>query len=202
MIPARSQRSRSTFWIANAILIAGLCFATLFTFHALSVLMFAALGQMPGSPHWSKVVFLVGVLVIASIAVCWQSFAVRQPLYRCLGTVSSTASGAVLGTFVAGRASGEQIAWAVVGVVGGCLALGVIAFWAYDARRSKSRQLVGRAIAVINGLCAYTVAFGVGAWFLAALAASAWILASILGIVTLLFLFATRRALTVFNRCL
>ncbi|MEM8505500.1 MAG: hypothetical protein AAF716_20400 [Cyanobacteria bacterium P01_D01_bin.1] len=137
--------------------------------------------------------------MIASITVCAQSFAVRQPLYRCLGTVSSAASGAVLGTFVAGRMSGEQITSAVVGLVGGCFVLGAIAFWAYGGRKGKQKRLVGGAIALINGLCAYALAFGLGSWFFAALVAKSWLLASGLGVATLLSLFTTRRSLSVLS---
>ncbi|EDX86317.1 hypothetical protein S7335_4020 [Synechococcus sp. PCC 7335] len=183
-------------------LITGLIAIVLFTFHALSVLVFAALGQVPGTANWSKGLILVGVLAIASATVCLQSLITRQPIYQWLGTTSSAASGAVLGVFVAGRISGQQIFWVMVGLVVGCLLFGVIAFWSYGGRMSESRRLIGGAIALINGLCAYALAFGIGTWLFAAIAANSWLLASILGIATLSLLFATRRSLSVFKRCL
>lgn len=196
---------------ARVILIAALSAAVIFAFHALSVLIFAALAQVPNSPSWSMCLVLAGVLAIAATTVCAQSLTTCPPLYRWLGTISSAASGAVLGVFVAGRLSEQQIAWVIVGLVAGCLLLGAIAFWSYGVQRdsvqrdsvqkSESRRLVGDAIALINGLCAYALAFGLGTWCFAALSANFWLLASVLGTATLFFLFATRRALTVFKRC-
>lgn len=188
--------------LAQLILIAGLSAVVLFAFHALSVLVFAVLGQMPGSASWPMGLVLVGVLTIAATAVSAQSLTARQPLYRGLGTISSAASGAMLGVFVAGRLSEQQVAWSVIGLVAGCVLLGAIAFWSYGPRRSSGRRLVGGAIALIDGLCAYALAFGLGTWCFAAMTATSWLLASLLGIATLLSLFATRRSLTVLKRCL
>jgi hypothetical protein len=67
--------------VVKLALIAALCFVVLFAFHALSVLIFAVLGQMPDSASWSQAMILFGVLAIASIAVCGQSLVARQPLY-------------------------------------------------------------------------------------------------------------------------
>lgn len=164
--------------------------------------MFAVLGQIPGTPNWLKGLILTGILAIASTTVCLQSLTTRQPLYRWLGTISSAASGAVLGVFVAGRIGGQQIFWIMAGLGVGCLLFGAIAFWSYSGQISESRRLVGSAIALINGLCTYTLAFGLGTWLFAALTAESWLLASILGIATLLALFAARRSLIVFKRCL
>jgi len=203
MTPFRPQLShRKLSQAAKLALIAVLCLAVLFSFHTLSVLIFAVLGQVPGSASWSQATILFGVLAIASITVCGQSLIAPQPLHQWLGTISSAASGAVLGTFVAGRVSGAQTSWAIVGVVAGCVLLGAIAFWSYGARKGESRRLVGGAIALINGLCAYALAFGLGSWFFAALTVNSWILASVLGTATLFSLFATRRSLTILKRCL
>ncbi len=194
MMPSRSKPA----FLAKLLLVTGLCFAVLFAFHALSVLMFAVIGLVPSSPNWSKGLILAGVLAIAAITLCLQSLTARQSLYRSLGTISSAASGAVLGVFVSGRINGQQLSWAVAGLIIGGLLFGAVAFWSYGVRKSESRRLVGGAIALINGLCAYALAFGLGSWFFAALTANSWILASILGIATFLSLLATRRSLSVF----
>ncbi|MGB3787902.1 MAG: hypothetical protein WA949_07825 [Phormidesmis sp.] len=186
--------------MAKLLLVTGLGCAVLFAFHALSVLMFAVLGLVPSSPNWSKGLILAGVLAIASTTVCLQSLTTQQSLYRLLGTISSIASGAILGVFVSGRISEQQLSWVVVGLTIGGLLFGAVAFWSYGVRKSESRRLVGGAIALINGLCAYTLAFGLGTWFFAALTVNSWILSGILGIATSLSLLATRRSLTVFVR--
>ncbi|MBE9061939.1 hypothetical protein [cf. Phormidesmis sp. LEGE 11477] len=182
---------------AKLILTAGLGFVVLYAFHALSVLTFAAIGQIPGTPNGTKGLVLSGVLAIASTTVCFQSLTSRQSLYRGLGTLSSAASGAILGVFVASQLSGQQITWVVLGLMAGCCCFGSMAFWAYGGQEEDIRRLVGSAIALVNGLCAYALAFGLSAWFFGAIAAKSWLLASMFGIATLLSLFAARRSLAI-----
>ncbi|ESA38582.1 hypothetical protein N836_32095 [Leptolyngbya sp. Heron Island J] len=174
-------------WQATAYT-AGLIAIALFTFHAISSLVFSALGLAPSSPQWGLTLTLGGFLAIAGAAVGIQSL---QGLPRRLtGMVSGAASLAILGFYSFGQLSEQDTVWAIAGAVVGLFVGGSCGFWTAGKQR-----VGGSAIALISSLCAYGAAFGVGSWTLAAINTQRWMLAAGLGVLTALYLWCTQRGL-------
>ena len=185
------------------------------SFHTVSSLLLAVLGVAPGSENWPLLLTLAGVLAISGSAVGVQSYFYdylrkaprHKQYYAVFGTVSGAASGAVLGFFVGaqlGDQMGNQKSWAIASLAIGSILLAAIAKRAYrqafDQQSPGKRRLgwskfLGSAIAASSGLCAYAIAFGLGAWTLMALSVGRVELAALLSLPTLLFLWCTRRAM-------
>lgn len=170
----------------------GLGAIALFAFHAISTLLFAVLGLAPSSPNWPFVLILAGALAIAGAAAGLQTFMLSPRLHRLMGIASGTASGVILGFFTIGQLSGKQAQWAIGGAIAGGVFLGALAGWA-DGR--AGRRFWGRAIASISIVCAYGAAFGLGSWGIAAVSTGRWGLAILLGLLTGLYLWLTKRSL-------
>lgn len=133
--------------------------------------------------------------------------------YTLSGIISGGASGAVIGFFTGGQLGDQAVSWAIAGLIVGSLILAVIAGWAYQrlsssqAREEQTQKdrassgpyfwanFCGGVIALISGLCAYSLAFGLGAWTLMALSVGRIALAGLLSLPTVLYLWFTRRAL-------
>lgn len=161
----------------------GLAAIALFTFHAVSSLVFSVLGLAPSSTQWGLVLTLGGFLAVAGAAVGLQPFQ-RLPR-RLTGLISGASSVAILGFYSFGQLSGQETTWAITGAVVGLLVGGSLGFW--TAR--------GPAIALISSLCAYGAAFGLGTWTLAAISVERWGLAVGLGLLTVSYLWFTQRGL-------
>ncbi|MEL6555330.1 MAG: hypothetical protein AAFQ63_17990 [Cyanobacteria bacterium J06621_11] len=193
------------------------------SFHATSTLLLAVLGVGPSSENWSRLLTLAGVLAVSGGAVGIQSYLYDRKskfklyhfrLYHTVsGVISGGASGAVVGFFTGGQLGEQAVSWAIAGLIFGSLILAVIAGWAYQrlsslqAREEQTQKdrassgsyfwasVCGGAIALISGLCAYSLAFGLGAWTLMALSVGRIALAGLLSLPTVLYLWFTRRAL-------
>ena len=166
----------------------GLIAIALFTFHAISSLVFSVLGLAPSSPQWGLVLTLGGFLAVAGAAIGVQSLQ-RLPR-RLTGMISGAASVAILSLYSFGQLSEQDTVWAISGAVLGLVVGGGLGFWTAGKHR-----LGGSAIALISSLCAYGAAFGIGSWTLAALDTQRWGLALGLGLLTGLYLWCTQRGL-------
>lgn len=175
--------------------LAGLGAVALFAFHVVSTLLFAVLGIAPSSPNWPFVPVLGGALAIAGAGVGVLSFKLSWVGNWVGGVVTAAASGAVMGFFGGGQLTGLGLQWAIVGAVGGSIALGLIGSWAFSHKPGKMRRFLQMAIALMGGFCAYGVAFGLGAWTLAAVLTRQCLLAVLLGPFSLLFFGLTKRAI-------
>ena len=198
----------------------GLGFVALVTIHAVSVLLFSVLGLAISSPSWPFVPTLAGFLSIATGAVALQSlsYAKQQPVqslaYRTAGLLSGAASGAVIGFFYVGSWKDNQIGWAFGGLAMGSVLLGLLAALTYgphrradshihshkgslssgNARLSAIRWWSGLAIALTSSICAYGLAYGLGAWAWNALTVGRFGLAVVLGLLSVLSLWCVRRS--------
>ncbi|MEM7063529.1 MAG: hypothetical protein AAF572_10245 [Cyanobacteria bacterium P01_B01_bin.77] len=166
----------------------GLIAIALFTFHAVSSLVFSVVDLAPSSPLWGLTLTLAGFLAVAGVAVGLQSLKLLPQWLT--GLVSGAASGALLCFYSFGQLTGREVSWAVAGAVVGLLAGGSLGVWA--ARKQGFWQV---AIALTSLLCAYGFAFGLGTWTLAAVTVERWLLAAGLGSVTFLYLWFTQQAL-------
>ncbi|NEQ53895.1 MAG: hypothetical protein F6K11_27820 [Leptolyngbya sp. SIO3F4] len=160
----------------------------LFTFHAISSLVFGVLGLAPSSPQWSLALALSGFLGVAGAATGLHAL---KPLPISLtGLISGASSVAILGFYSVGQLTNQNPMWAFGGAVGGGLIGAGLGFWAV-----RKQGFWQSAIALCGGLCAYGAAFGFGTWVLAALKVGRWDIAISLGLLTGLYLWFTRRAL-------
>lgn len=179
------------------ILLAMTCLGALalFTFHVISRLLFAVLGIAPSSPNWLFVPILGGVLAIAGAGVGVLSFKLPRIGSWFGGVAAAVAAGAVLGFFSAGELTGQALQGAAIGAVGGGIVLGLIGGWAFGSKPGKIRGFFQMAIALMGSFCAYGVAFGLGAWSLAAVTTGRWGLAILLGPPSLTYFWLTKRAI-------
>ncbi len=164
----------------------------LFACHAVSIMLFGVLGLAPSSPKWIFAPILAISLAIAGAGVGFQTFEL-SPRFRWLaGIASGTASGVILGFFSIGQLGGKQMVWAIGGAIAGGVLLGGLAGW---TEGRVGRRFWGLAIASVSVVCAYGAAFGFGAWAMAAVSAERWGLAILLGGMTGVYLWLTRRSL-------
>ncbi|MEM1242736.1 MAG: hypothetical protein AAGI45_23135, partial [Cyanobacteria bacterium P01_H01_bin.26] len=164
----------------------GLGAIALFAGHAISSLVFSVLDLAPSSPNWSLVLTLGSFLAIAGAASGLRPW--LPP--RLASGGSGAAAVAVLGFYSLGQLGGQQAQWAIAGAVGGLALGGGLGLW---ASKKQERRFWQAAIALISGLCAYGVAFGLGTWTLAAISTQRWPLALSLGLLTGLYLWLTQR---------
>ena len=171
-----------------AIYTIGLGAIALFTFHAISSLVFSAIGLAPSNPQWRLTLTLGGFLAVAGAAAGLHSV---TPIPRWLtGLVSGASSLAILCFYGFGQLSGQQSQWAIAGAVIGLIGGGSWGVW------TAGHRGVGRAaIALISSLCAYGMVFGLASWSLAAINVQHWGLAMVLGLLMALYLWFTQQAL-------
>ncbi|MEO0870159.1 MAG: hypothetical protein AAFY17_17355 [Cyanobacteria bacterium J06642_11] len=167
----------------------GLIAIALFTFHAVSSLVFSVMDLPPSNPKWSLALILGGFLAAAGAAVGLQSLKVAPP--QLTGLVSGATSIGVLLFYSVGQMSGQDPTWAIGGAVAGVILGGSLGLW--SGKRPGWWQV---AIALASTLCAYGIAFGLGTWTLAALSTDRWLLGLGLGSLTFLYLWFTRRSIT------
>ncbi len=177
----------SRYW-QPAVYTLGLIAIALFTFHALSSLVFSVVDLAPGNPKWSLTLTLGGFLAVAGIAVGLQPY--QQIPQRLTGLVSGAFSMALLLFYSIGQLSGQQPTWAISGAIVGLIIGGSLGTWS-----ANRRGFWQGAIAIMSSLCAYGAAFGLSTWTLAAVKVQRWDLALGLGLLTGLYLWFTQRAL-------
>ncbi len=124
---------------------------------ALSRLIFSALGQIPGSSAWSFVLILYGFLSAAAVSSGISSLK-RVPLIirNVARTLSAVLSGALLGFFYAGSASGNNSTLAIAGAIAAGLLMVFASFF-------LSQGWVKLTIATIITVTTYGAAFLLGA---------------------------------------
>lgn len=211
-LPKNFRRGVSWDPLSWGLSLLGLGLVALVAIHAVSVLLFSVLGLAISSPNWPFVPTLGGVLAIATGAVAVQSFGYSRQqqrrrwfMYRISGVLSGAASGAVLGFFYVGSWQGNHIVWAFGGLAVGSLLLGFLAALVYgkqesqgDLARATRRHAVvrwmGVAIALTSSICAYGLAYGLGAWAWSALNTGRLGLAIVLAGLSLLSLWCVRRS--------
>jgi len=174
---------------------AGLGAIALFTFHVIGRLLFSVLGIAPSSPNWSFVPIFGGVLANAGVGVGVLSLGLSRISSWVGGTVAAATAGAVFGFFGGGQLAGQELQGAVAGAMGGGIALGIVGSWAFGSKPGKIRGFFQMAIALMGSFCAYGVAFGLGAWSLAAVTTGRWGLAIWLGPLSLTYFWLTKRAI-------
>lgn len=165
----------------------GLGAIALFTFHAVSSLVFSVLGLTPSGPDWNLALTLGGFLAVAGAAVGLHA---RLP-QRLTGLISGGASLAVLCFYGFGQTSGQDVTWAVTGAVVGLFLGSGLGFWA-----AGRKGFLRAAIALASTLCAYGFAFGLGTWTLSAIDVQRWGAALVLGSLTFIYLWLTKQAVT------
>ena len=140
------------------ILLGGLTIAiSLLVADALSRLIFSALGQIPNSPAWSFVLHLYGVLNLAGASAGVSSLnKISLKISRISMLVSAASSGALLGFFYAGSASGNNPNLAIAGAVAAGLVMVVGSIFV-------DRALIQIAIATVITVTVYAAAFLLGA---------------------------------------
>ena len=174
----------------------GLLIAAVYTFHAVSSLMFSVLGLAPNSPTWNLALLLGGMLAVSGIAISLQTFRLPLRLRQIAGIVSGASSGAVLGFYTVGQLTGQSAQGAFLGAAAGGAVLGSVALWAYGSSKVGGwRRLGGLVIALASSLCTYGFAFGLGTWMFAALSTARWGLAVPFTLLTGLYLWLTQRVL-------
>ena len=173
----------------------GLSVAAILTFHALSTLFLAVIGLSPRSPNWALAVALACFLGISGATGGLKNLKRLHRITLPLTLLGSFTAGAVLGLITTGQLSDQNTTWAVVGLVMGGAGLGVIAAWAYRQPQTNGKLFWNRAIALLQGLCAYTLACGFGVWLWAALSTQRWALAIIKTCLSGLYLWFTRRVI-------
>ena len=132
---------------------------------AVSRLIFGALGQIPNSSAWSFVLVLYGVLGLAGASAGISSLkSISLKTSRLAGTLSAVLSGALLGFFYAGSASGNNPSIAI----GGAIAAGLVMF---AASVFLHQALIKIAIATLTTVTTYGAAFMLGATASASLSA-------------------------------
>lgn len=166
----------------------GLVSIALFTFHAVSSLLFSVIDLSPSNPKWTLALTLAGFLTLAATAVGLQSMRIAPP--RLTGLVSGAASVGILLFYSFGQMTEKDPTWATVGACTGVVLGGCLGFW--SGRKPGFWQV---AIALASTLCAYAIAFGLGTWTLAALSTGHWLLSIGLGALTFLYLWWTRRSI-------
>lgn len=171
----------------------GLIAIALFTFHALSSIIFSLLGLAPSDPQWIIVLVLGSFLAIAGATIGLQSFPPLKKYVsqRLMGLLSGASSMTILGSYIVSQLSGKFVQGAIMGAVIGLVIGGRWGVWA------ASRQgFSWVAIALISSLCAYGVAFGLSSWTFAALNTQHWFLAMGLGLLAAIYLWFTQQTLT------
>ncbi|MEL6136741.1 MAG: hypothetical protein AAFR42_04945 [Cyanobacteria bacterium J06628_6] len=175
---------------------AGLVAVAVYTFHAISTLIFAILGLAPSSPTWNLALLLGGMLAVSGLAISLQTFKLPLRVRQVAGVASGSASGAVLGFYTVGQLSGQQALWAFSGAAAGGAIVGSLALWAYGSKVvGQWRRFCGLAIAISSSLCTYGFAFGLGTWMFSALSTGRWGLAILFTAATGLYLWLTQRVL-------
>ncbi|MBT9313460.1 hypothetical protein [Leptothoe kymatousa] len=169
--------------------IIGLIAIAIFAFHAISSLVFSVVDLAPSSPKWSLTLTLAGFLALAGAAVGLQSLQVAPP--RLTGLVSGAASLGILLFYSFGQLSDQNAIYAIVGAGVGLVLGGGLGYWS-GGRRGFWQV----AIAIASTLCAYGIAYGLGTWAFAALSTRHWPLSLLLGSLTGLYIWFTRRSLT------
>lgn len=165
----------------------GLVAIALFTFHAISSLVFSVLGLAPSHPEWGLLLTLGSFLMVAGAAVGLQTLNILPQ--RLMGLVSAGASVALLGFYSWGQLSGKQSTWAITGAIIGLLLGSGLGVWS-----ANKRGFWRIAIALMSTLCAYGAVFGLGSWAMAAADVQYWGWALGLGGLTCLYLWFTQRA--------
>ena len=124
---------------------------------ALSRLIFGALGQIPGSSAWSFVLVLYGVLSAVAVSSGISSLNGIPPTIRKIArTFSAVLSGALLGFFYAGSASGNNSTLEIAGAIAASLLM-------FFASIFLSQAWVKLTILTIATVTIYSAAFLLGA---------------------------------------
>ncbi len=124
---------------------------------ALSRLIFGALGQIPNSSAWLFVLVLYGVLGLAGASAGISSLkSISLKTSRLAGVFSAVLSGAWLGFFYAGSASGNNPSIAIAGAMSAGLVMGVASVFLHQS-------WIKIAIATIPTVTTYGAAFLLGA---------------------------------------
>ena len=132
--------------------IAGLVLALLgvLMFHAVSSLVFGALGTLPGQAAWPYIVALYIALAIAAVStflrrLFWRIAVLAQPL-------AGLAIAALMGFFYGGRLTDNSPTWALVGAIAGGLGGSLVTLF---IRTLLMASIVG----LLGAIAAYGLAF-------------------------------------------
>ncbi|MEL6402531.1 MAG: pentapeptide repeat-containing protein [Cyanobacteria bacterium J06626_4] len=141
-----------TGYLAQRWAIAGLVLALLgvLMFHAVSSLVFGALGTLPGQAAWPYIVALYIALAIAAVGtflrrLSWRITVLAQPL-------AGLAIAALMGFFYGGRLTDNDPTFALVGAISGGLLGGLMTL---IIRTSPVAAIVG----LLGAIAAYGLAF-------------------------------------------
>jgi uncharacterized protein YjbI with pentapeptide repeats len=150
--------------------------------HAVSQMVFGAMGQTPAEPAWNYVVALYISLGIAGTI----GFVPLKPpsIRKLLQLLAATASGALLGFFYGGSTTGDNPQVAVAAALAGGLAANFSLRW----RAGRMALTIAAAVA------AYGFAFLMGTTALAYLAALRPLAGFSLSLLTLIYLWLTLKA--------
>lgn len=136
---------------ARAIAVGSMVSVSLLTFHAVSTMVFSALGSSPENPAWPYVLTLYGALAITTLGVGADSFWRWGRQGAALGM--GMGSGALLGFFYGGRLTGDNPGFAIAGAVLG----GLLGGWIAAGSRSN---LVRAGVLLAGAIAAYGLTFG------------------------------------------
>ncbi|MEM6839116.1 MAG: pentapeptide repeat-containing protein [Cyanobacteria bacterium P01_C01_bin.120] len=126
-----------------------LVFMAALLFHALSSLLFASLGTLPGQAAWAYVKVLTQVLAIATLAAGIQPL--PWPLAKVARAVLGAAISALMGFFYIGSGTNNNPTWAVGGAIASGL-LGMAVAWRWRTR-------LDAIFAILGAIAAYGLAF-------------------------------------------
>ena len=164
LVGANFERVKAGLSPQKLMILSGIAIALLVG-DAVSRLIFGALGQIPNSSAWSFVLVLYGVLGLAGASAGISSLkSISLKTSRLAGTLSAVLSGALLGFFYAGSASGNNPSIAI----GGTIAAGLVMF---AASVFLHQALIKIAIATLTTVTTYGAAFMLGATASASLSA-------------------------------
>ncbi len=123
LVEANFERVKAGISPQKFILLSGVISAiALLVGDALSRLIFSALGQIPGSSAWSFVLVLYGFLTATAVSSgISSSNGIPLTIRKIARTFSAVLSGALLGFFYAGSASGNNSTVAIAGAVAASL---------------------------------------------------------------------------------
>jgi len=154
---------------------------------AVSNLVAGSMGQTPTDRAWNYVVALVITLGVVGGLAGVRSY-LKPSFARIADILMGALSGAIVGFYYAGIATGKDPRWAISGAVLGGVVLGV-ASWRW---RSPIRMLI---LNLAGALGAYGFAFLIGMTAFACLNVGYALPGALLGMLTLLYLWFTWKML-------
>lgn len=158
-------------------------------FHALSKLLFGALGQTPDDQGWAYFLLLLVLSGMGGGSIALHSLqASYSPLSRLLASISAATSGLMIGFFYAGTWSGQNPR---VALTGGLILAVIATIVSFSVQRVTWIVTIG----IAGALAAYGFMLLIGTVAMAALTTNHWLLGFACTLLAILYAHCTLKAL-------